>query len=1152
MDRLRETITSRERGAALLIVLAFVVLLTGVGVAYLSRTTSDRQVAHGSFNQSKADQLAASAMDNIIGDLRKEIANGSTLARISGVTIYTPALPAYSLPQRYGNPAGVPNLIRRSVANDQIPLPGLRSFASDMNSAPVDQANPNRGDVTKARWNKHYLIPKANIADDGTDPVASFAAPDWVFVTSDPANRDAGRKVITSPDSSVIGRYAYAIYDEGGLLDINVAGNPTDPSAAPIPAQRVGRKGSLAYADLTALSNYPILNPDAGGIFQIDRLVGWRNYATTQPTNKFPDAGPTGQVFARNIQTDATKATAYYNSVVNNANGFLGPNPTAIPWNGRTDQYFVQRQELIAYQKTPLTTAGNPAVPIANTSQFDVNALQYLSTFSRELNAPSWGPTLNASEMGGDDQGGLYAYRNNADSTTAINRNLLGVRVLNSFIRADGTTAAAGDPLINRRFPLSRLIAITPTGPNTTTNSTIIRGVFQPATTTSDNNYPELPAGGTIQRDFGLQWDNTNKRWNYVGGSGSIVQTTIERLDQVANENREPNFFELLKAAILSGSVGMGSGTGNARTFVAPEGKYYDTTNNLSSDYQIMQIGANIINQRDSGNVPLFFNFYDSTGNYELAGIKNLPYLNKLVIKPAWTSNTQFAAWLVPSLWNTHQNAPPASQDVRIAMTAGTMTGYITSSGAFQPSTPITGSSTQYMTVDAQSYFGNNSATAPSGPTTANAANGSNITQMANNMGGYWGFNFAFAVNPSITKSNSQTAYPDFGTTGCTFELQVSVGGTWKTYQRWKSCGPNHPLIFQPPTTGNWWNHNDLQDPEFVTLDPRTLRFGVWGNAYNQSTDTTDLTAGTQTTLDSPPVEAVTALRPQGTSFHFSASPNNLYSLANNPATAFPNVSYTDLDLLQRQGEFTTVSTTDEMQVALSTDRPLMLCGAYPTPTPSALQNGVFQSVAELGHVFRDQPWKTLTFTSAMPTTSTTKARSADSGLLDVFTLHESSMEAGKTSLNTKQPLVLKAILGGAIKRLAGASSDLISSTQRDNIITALTSLSSSQSMVNKTELITPNLSVSPTRTGLMSDASVTGLGNKEARECVLRAFSDACQTRTWNLMIDLVAQSGRYSPDANSLAGFMVEGEQHYWVHLAIDRFTGQVLDKQIEVVNE
>src|SRR2546430_16395573 len=91
MDWLRKEITSRERGAALLIVLAFVVLLTGVSVAYLSRTTSDRQVAHGRFNQSKSDQLDASAMDNIIGDLRKEIADGSIATTMAdGTKIYAP------------------------------------------------------------------------------------------------------------------------------------------------------------------------------------------------------------------------------------------------------------------------------------------------------------------------------------------------------------------------------------------------------------------------------------------------------------------------------------------------------------------------------------------------------------------------------------------------------------------------------------------------------------------------------------------------------------------------------------------------------------------------------------------------------------------------------------------------------------------------------------------------------------------------------------------------------------------------------------------------------------------------------------------------------------------------------------------------------
>src|SRR4029450_3795451 len=77
MDSLPGATSSRERGAALIIVLAFVVLLTGLMLVYFTRALGDRQVAHGSFNETKVDQFAARAMDNIIGDLRQEIADGS-------------------------------------------------------------------------------------------------------------------------------------------------------------------------------------------------------------------------------------------------------------------------------------------------------------------------------------------------------------------------------------------------------------------------------------------------------------------------------------------------------------------------------------------------------------------------------------------------------------------------------------------------------------------------------------------------------------------------------------------------------------------------------------------------------------------------------------------------------------------------------------------------------------------------------------------------------------------------------------------------------------------------------------------------------------------------------------------------------------------
>ena len=439
------------------------------------------------------------------------------------------------------------------------------------------------------------------------------------------------------------------------------------------------------------------------------------------------------------------------------------------------------------------------------------------------------------------------------------------------------------------------------------------------------------------------------------------------------------------------------------------------------------------------------------------------------------------------------------------------MTATLTDSGTPSSivSASVPGKARQFMTVDATNF-----GTSPSAPLTASPDSQSNIDK--NNPENYYGFRFTFTFVTTVTSTNSLTAYPDFGALGCDFELQVQVNGTWKTYQRWTACGLGHPLIFQPPASS--WTLTTLQDPEFVTLDPRTLRFGVWGNAGNQpGASPSDFTSGVATSLQvaAGTYEAVTALPPVGGNFSSPTSPNlGLYE-RNDDTT----VRYRDPDTIQRRGDSISGTTTPMLPANFS-DRPLIL-------------NRPFQSLAELGQVFRDQPWKTLDFTNAS---------SPDVGLLDLLTLHESANEAGKTSLNTRYKPVLTAILSNAIKRLAGASADVITTTQRDNIVTALYNITSTNPMIRKTDLLAQ----------LANDASVTSLGSKEARELVMRAFSDATQTRTWNLMIDVIAQSGRYPPNASTLAGFMVEGEQHYWVHVAIDRFTGQVIDKQIEVVNE
>jgi hypothetical protein len=664
MAWLRKAITSRKRGAALIIVLAFVVLLTGVGVAYLSRTTSDRQVAHGSFNQSKADQLVASAVDNIIGDLRQEIANGSMRTDFGGdppnqYYVYTPNNSAYMVPRRSGNVSAVPNLVRRSVYPDNILAPGLPSFASNVNSAPVDPTNPKRGDVTKARWNKHYFVPKANPGDAGTEPIGSFNAPDWVFVTSDPANRNAGRRVLGGPDPLVIGRYAYAVYDAGGLLDMNVAGYPTCGSTGYPPpgnsAVQPGRKGSLAYADLTALGNYPIHNGEGGSAYQLDKLVGWRNYATTQPSNDFPDTGPpASQAFAYNFRNDSTPAISFYNYVINNNTGFLSTSGAvwAVTNNSnalRTDQSFVQRQELIAFR---------------NTTGFSPNALQYLSTFSRETNAPSFSPA----------------------TPTATNPNFLLIRVQDNrtFIRFDGTTAVVGEPLVKTRFPLRRLAWITYKGPSA---SRILPPQIPTLPPTDPNydmwalqwfygipaSYLQIGTVANVKACFGLTFGgavgNPTYPWIYTNPTGTGPASAIMRLDEVAAAGREPDFFELLQAGILSGSLGQNTGGGVTGGNVFPDVHMSSTIQHLLS------IGASIIDQADLDSIPTRLQFTGSNSNAWTAyGVENLPYITE-IYPIAGTSfdnyPTQWATYLLFQLWNPHQNAGPLPAPVRLRVDGG-------------------------------------------------------------------------------------------------------------------------------------------------------------------------------------------------------------------------------------------------------------------------------------------------------------------------------------------------------------------------------------------------------------------------------------------------------------------------------------------------
>src|SRR5690606_24994978 len=117
-----------------------------------------------SVQEFKTDTLARSALEIVVADLKREIVEGSDATTVGeSEVLYFPKSNANMVPVRSGNPEAVdgvdpvPNLVRRSVRNEGDVSPGVGSRASASSS--TDPA-ANGAFISKARWNKHYLIPR--------------------------------------------------------------------------------------------------------------------------------------------------------------------------------------------------------------------------------------------------------------------------------------------------------------------------------------------------------------------------------------------------------------------------------------------------------------------------------------------------------------------------------------------------------------------------------------------------------------------------------------------------------------------------------------------------------------------------------------------------------------------------------------------------------------------------------------------------------------------------------------------------------------------------------------------------------------------------------------------------------------------------------
>ena len=146
---------------------------------------------------------------------------------------------------------------------------------------------------------------------------------------------------------------------------------------------------------------------------------------------------------------------------------------------------------------------------------------------------------------------------------------------------------------------------------------------------------------------------------------------------------------------------------------------------------------------------------------------------------------------------------------------------------------------------------------------------------------------------------------------------------------------------------------------------------------------------------------------------------------------------------------------------------------------------------------------------------------------------------------------VLAAAFKGALKN------DTLVPPPSSGIISASEAAAAAQRIVDETRL-RPVLNRGDVarlvRVG--ADASWT----KEQKEAIGRVLAEMGQARTWNLFIDVIAQTGKCAPGETDLTRFVVEGEKRYWLHIALGRdpigicpsCTVDVLGSQLEEVIE
>lgn len=1137
--------------------LAFVVLVTVAILAFVAHTQSALLAARATVSRMESDNLMTSALESTLSDLRMEMLAGAL--KDSARTNFDSLDPLVvrrrwaMVPSRLVStnlPAtGFENLVKQSLYRKNF-YPGATATTNFISYGPASSVGSRRATavntitpsadgrmLSAARWDQVALASQS---------FPDNALPDWIYVTRGGVPSDGSTLVASNASRSaldntnyVVGRYAYQIYDVGGLLDLNTAGLPSS-SASKAPA-----KGGVQWADLTAIGF---------STNSIKDLMDFR-FSATKSYSDLPDR----------IRYISERA------------GFLSP----MKAGADSDGFFYTRQDLLRFL---LRLFGR-----TNLKSCDPAERQILASVTQDshfLTSPSWNPpTLGTAERpailaetkGGNNARSDYDEFNPVIVTnTVLPGKTFNRRVYDNpqnFLGAKDVPAKVGEPFVLNRFPLDRLRLITRTAT---------------ADTKSD-----------IYRFFGITRASSDEPWVYKHGTVD----RILRLNEIQSGNntddgkpREPDFLEILKMALSTGALGKSAG-------LATGGDSSVNADDQRVNYQLIQIFANLVDQFDEDGFPTEVQNEDTV----FYGVENLPYLQRIKgfaarllsdSEPALKDGKPIVrqpyslVW-IPEVWNPHDSRSqflPSSRPTRFRVIVESRSAsQLQCKDAGDSDTDRGHTDFQYVADKHNVELTAAAVDASYDPVTLNTTTYGIPSQPLEEIkrppkeldDPDWDSPSYGKLDSGLVGIASPVVYADTEAASLKFRyyngendasddeskknpvdfaMEYFDEGSqkWKRYSRqrnyhagaWIETGP------QRGRSGGVY-YKQQNTVRFLWFDPRSERFSIYrlkeaeadangiaiANAYvDNASLRPDSAAGYGMYYEDGNAE-----RP-ATGYGWTLGGPSRFSRtgAGTPyamATIVQNTSgsvtrYTDPDGIVRPGDGYLASGTDpEGQMYWATDA----SGNRNDASRPIILNRPFRSVAEAGYAFRGTPGRSLDFFSD---------KSGDSNFLDFFSIDEvpdDAVTSARISANTRNVNVLKSLLRGSLRDPATGAT--LSNARADEVAQALVNITTDPAkgpLLNRSELVTRFLGVLPVPSGDKLERI------KRQREVFIRALADSLETRSWNLLIDLISQTGRVPNGKSLLTDFRVESERHVWVHLSVDRVTGKVLNLNIENVHE